>query len=289
VRAAIERGDPSRLELQPDAFNAYHDRFPVRVGEIAQVQEQRETFVIRVVLNRTEDEIKVANFAVPKLSWDAWWISVAGGLNEASVGAVAAANHALSLPRSEGSGVISEARCPADDTWDNGSPDDSPGPRNQHTAVWTGSLMVIWGGYDGSFLNTGARYDPATDTWTPVSTTTDTWIPTEKSRLVPCTSWHRDRVGRSTPKARAEPSQRWERRPSTSCNIGMDRARAAGERSRARGQRNPPPAISAAQGSLLLPPSPPQPSSASEGGARPELRPPLLSLGRPRGRGSLRA
>ena len=234
VRAAIERGDPSRLELQPDAFNAYRDRLPARVGEIAQVQEQRETFVIRVVLNRTEDEIKVG-FTVPKLSWEAWWISVAGGLNEASMGAVAAANHALPLPRSEGSGVISDARCPADDTWDNGSLDDLPGPRNQHTA------------------------------------------------------WHRDRVGRSTPKARAEPSQRWERRPSTSCNIGMDRAPAAGERSRARVQPNPPPAMSAAQGSLWLPPSPPQPSSASEGGARPELRPPLLSLGRPRGRGSLRA
>ena len=178
VRAAVERdrssaarGDPSRLELQPDAFNGYRDRLPARVGEIAQVQEERETFVIRVVLNRTEDEIKVASFAVPKLSWDAWWNSVAGGLNEASVDAVAAANHSLPLPRSEGSGVISDAGCPADDTWDNGSLDDLPGPRTHHTAVWTGSLMVIWGGYDGSFLNTGARYDPATDTWTPVSTT----------------------------------------------------------------------------------------------------------------------
>src|SRR2546422_4372500 len=177
ARAAIERDrsstgrrdDPSRLELQPDVFNRYRARLPAGIGEIAQLQEERETFVVRVVLNRTEDEIKVASFAVPKLSWDEWWISVAGGLNEASVDTVAAADNLLRLPRSLGSGVILDTSCPADDTWDNGSLDDLPGPRNHHTAVWTGSFMVIWGGYDGSYLNTGARYDPATDTWTPTS------------------------------------------------------------------------------------------------------------------------
>ena len=31
--------------------------------------------------------------------------------------------------------------------------------------------MVVWGGYGSSIsLNTGGRYDPATDTWTPTST-----------------------------------------------------------------------------------------------------------------------
>src|SRR5262247_3242377 len=31
--------------------------------------------------------------------------------------------------------------------------------------------MLIWGGYfDGSSLDTGERYDPATDTWTPIAT-----------------------------------------------------------------------------------------------------------------------
>jgi hypothetical protein len=37
--------------------------------------------------------------------------------------------------------------------------------------VWTGNEMIIWGGdyYDGSdhFLNTGGRYNPDTDSWTP--------------------------------------------------------------------------------------------------------------------------
>ena len=35
--------------------------------------------------------------------------------------------------------------------------------RAVHTAVWTGSEMIIWG---GSSYNDGARYNPATDSWT---------------------------------------------------------------------------------------------------------------------------
>src|SRR5438046_18836 len=31
--------------------------------------------------------------------------------------------------------------------------------------------MIVWGGYNGSYLNTGARYNPGTDSWTATSTT----------------------------------------------------------------------------------------------------------------------
>ena len=44
--------------------------------------------------------------------------------------------------------------------------------RYWHTAVWTGSKMIVWGG-SGSpdEVNTGGIYDPATDAWTATSTT----------------------------------------------------------------------------------------------------------------------
>jgi len=50
-----------------------------------------------------------------------------------------------------------------------------PTARRDHMAVWTGSEMIIWGGTNvsaagGSLLDSGGRYDPATDTWTPTST-----------------------------------------------------------------------------------------------------------------------
>ncbi|HEY5909171.1 MAG TPA: hypothetical protein VJA21_01055 [Verrucomicrobiae bacterium] len=43
--------------------------------------------------------------------------------------------------------------------------------RTGHSSIWTGSEMIIWGGYNdsGGFMNTGARYDPALDGWTVVS------------------------------------------------------------------------------------------------------------------------
>src|SRR2546429_1178986 len=48
-----------------------------------------------------------------------------------------------------------------------------PSPRWGHSAIWTGSEMIIWGGRQfgmGNNLNTGARYNPVTDTWTPIAT-----------------------------------------------------------------------------------------------------------------------
>jgi len=42
-----------------------------------------------------------------------------------------------------------------------------PFARDFHTAVWTGSEMIVWGGLgNGAVLNTGGRYNPSTDSWT---------------------------------------------------------------------------------------------------------------------------
>src|SRR5882724_7240435 len=51
-----------------------------------------------------------------------------------------------------------------DDTWTATSTTDAPSPRFVHTAVWTGTEMIIWGGWDGTnYFNTGGRYNPSTD------------------------------------------------------------------------------------------------------------------------------
>src|SRR5438093_12394751 len=49
----------------------------------------------------------------------------------------------------------------------------APDARAAHTAVWTGSEMIVWGGDDENSLeiNTGGRYNPSTDSWTATSTT----------------------------------------------------------------------------------------------------------------------
>src|SRR5207245_3812314 len=50
----------------------------------------------------------------------------------------------------------------------------APAWRYYHSAVWTGTEMILWGGVDGSgigVLNSGGRYNPTTNTWTATSTT----------------------------------------------------------------------------------------------------------------------
>jgi hypothetical protein len=48
------------------------------------------------------------------------------------------------------------------------------GPRASHVAVWTGSEMIVFGGTDASLAQfvDGARYEPETDTWSPMSAPT---------------------------------------------------------------------------------------------------------------------
>src|SRR5206468_684220 len=61
----------------------------------------------------------------------------------------------------------------SDDTWTSTSTNNVPSARSDHTAVWTGSEMIVWGGYNNgnTYLNTGGRYNPGTDTWVATSTT----------------------------------------------------------------------------------------------------------------------
>jgi N-acetylneuraminic acid mutarotase len=55
---------------------------------------------------------------------------------------------------------------PATDNWTATSVTNAPEERDYHTAVWTGSAMIVWGGYGCcGGLDTGGRYNPGTDTW----------------------------------------------------------------------------------------------------------------------------
>ena len=63
--------------------------------------------------------------------------------------------------------ISDDGEC-TNDTWTVTSTDNAPSPRVRHSAVWTGSEMIIWGGYYAD--NTGGRYTPSTDSWTATTT-----------------------------------------------------------------------------------------------------------------------
>src|SRR5439155_6901593 len=55
---------------------------------------------------------------------------------------------------------------PAADTWAATRADaTTPAWRAGHTALWTGTEMIVWGGDDASA--SGGRYDPTNDSWRP--------------------------------------------------------------------------------------------------------------------------
>jgi N-acetylneuraminic acid mutarotase len=63
---------------------------------------------------------------------------------------------------------------PAKDAWKPVSETNAPSGRWGHAAVWTGREMLVWGGRSSfapsDHKNDGGLYDPATDTWRPMST-----------------------------------------------------------------------------------------------------------------------
>lgn len=57
------------------------------------------------------------------------------------------------------------------DVWKPATTVSAPTARDLHTAIWTGSRMIIWGGFGGTNpLMTGAQYDPVGNSWTATAT-----------------------------------------------------------------------------------------------------------------------
>jgi hypothetical protein len=71
--------------------------------------------------------------------------------------------------------TATSARCtatgisPLDRSWTPVAAADAPNALH-HTAVWTGTEMIVWGGLNyPTYDLSGGRYNPATDSWTPTS------------------------------------------------------------------------------------------------------------------------
>jgi ankyrin repeat protein/N-acetylneuraminic acid mutarotase len=76
------------------------------------------------------------------------------------------------------------------DSWKPISADGAPSPRMGHVAFWTGKEMIAWGGTtretdtQGTYFENGARYNPQTDTWRPMST-----LGAPKGRVIGTAVW----------------------------------------------------------------------------------------------------
>ena len=130
------------------------------VSRTSSLQESDSEFYVLTLRERSEDRLTIATKSWPKQSVDLWWQSVRNQLPLTLEGE-GDGGQSYKLPKI--------AQSAADDTW---LPTAAPlSPRESHSAVWTGSEMIVWGGfYNPSnftdyFVTVGGRYTPATDSW----------------------------------------------------------------------------------------------------------------------------
>jgi N-acetylneuraminic acid mutarotase len=127
------------------------------------VVDHRDVFAVSVVLAESDEATEVATFAIPKLAWSDWWDRAAPRFDETEARQVVHVGRGLPSPAG------GAPTCTG--SWVPTAPS-TLAARIFHTAIWTGTHMIVWGGDDQSFfVNTGGRYDPTAGTWTPTSTT----------------------------------------------------------------------------------------------------------------------
>ena len=124
-------------------------------GQLGELEETFDGFRFDAILEHGDDTTKVATVTWSKTPFEDWWSQ-------------RRTRHDVQFEETSGPYTLaapSGASC-TDDTWQSvytGTPE----ARAYHTAVWTGSEMIVWGGY-GPYRS-GGRYTPATDTWVATS------------------------------------------------------------------------------------------------------------------------
>src|SRR6266516_551953 len=138
------------------------------VGKVSPLREDEGHYYAVAVRNKGKDRLKLATVAWLKEALRSW-LAKAETQVPVTMAAVSA-NYTLPVISGQWDISIPSVAC-TDDTWTPTSTTNAPAGRYEHTAVWTGSEMIVWGGFNGSYLNTGGRYNPGTDSWTASSTT----------------------------------------------------------------------------------------------------------------------
>jgi len=126
------------------------------LGRTGQLREDDDSFSVTAILQQDRDSIRVATVVWDKVPFDTWWSETRGFLSEVLV----APDHIYSPVQ------VLSASC-VDNTW-RPTGASRPAARYYHSAVWTGTEMIVWGGRTGNGVVTssGGRYDPVLDLWT---------------------------------------------------------------------------------------------------------------------------
>jgi N-acetylneuraminic acid mutarotase len=166
LAAAYGNGDPAVAGVAP----AQPTRLPlqkliaqIKTGMLSPLREDEGRYYAVAVMKKRKDQLKLATVAWLKEPLRSW-VTRAETQVPMTMAAVSA-NYTLPV-------ISSPLGVCTDDAWTPTTLTNAPDGRVYHTAVWTGSEMIVWGGYTGlSNFNTGGRYNPSTDSWTAIAIT----------------------------------------------------------------------------------------------------------------------
>src|SRR5436190_6672066 len=131
----------------------------IKTGVLSPLREDEGHYYAVAVTNKGKDRLKLATVAWLKEPLRSW-LAKAETQVPVTMAAVSA-NYTLPVISGQSDNSIPSVAC-TDDTWTATSTGtNAPAARELHTAVWTGSEMIVWGGTDFSgVLNNGGRYNP---------------------------------------------------------------------------------------------------------------------------------
>src|SRR5437660_221456 len=155
--ASAQRGSFSNSPQTKNAHLQAYQALPI--GKLSSLQQNSTLYYTTAVIEKTKDRLKVATISWLKEPLEPWRAKVE---KQAATALIPPGDSYKLPPILQGDGCV-------EDTWTA-----TPGPpdaRGTHTAVWTGSEMIVWGGLGPNYLNTGGRYNPSTDSWVATTTT----------------------------------------------------------------------------------------------------------------------
>ena len=155
--------------LEPNAWRDVVGRLEQARG--ADFVETAEAFVWKEVAVRADDRLVVRERHWLKRSFESWWAEASLALTVSSDSAPSMVNDPLESASTQAPAAAPEAKAGAcnPDTWLSDAGMSGLDPVTDHTAVWTGSEMIVWGGFNGSSTEAGFSYDPSTDVWTRIT------------------------------------------------------------------------------------------------------------------------
>lgn len=165
TRLTLERESDARSKAPagPGTQCLDHEAFEQAIAAPA-FSEDAEGWTMRHVLAQDARRLELEVWRFEKRPFETWWAAERAGFD----GRVPALQLSGDLPTPGVGSPNGNTKATLADGW---RVQAVPEARSNHIQIWTGSELLVWGGYDAgdTLLRSGGRYRPATGAWLPMS------------------------------------------------------------------------------------------------------------------------